>query len=421
MRLSKRLLNIMLFTLSLLILPSFVNGQGIEVTDGLIIDGTIRERTEVDGKDFNSNTDMVERSYLRTRLGLEFSRIENTIVYLQIQDSRNLGTNSAGLSNDNNLGVHQAFIKFMLPGMEGGWMQIGRFEAKYGRQRVIGAVGWSNVGRTFDGLRLGYDGGFMSLDVFLMKIVERGFNTPPRAGDHHLYGLYTRWLNNHFHLFGILDYDHQESRPGSGKATIARYTVGTYYHRQTEYGLDFNLDFAYQGGEYDMINVETVKAYMVAAELGYTFVDNNAKPRIAVGVDITSGDDGTNPEELNTYNNLYATGHAFRGYMDYFVSNPFEGLMDLFVRASAMLTDKWWFGFDFHYFRTMEDYHTFGYPTGDAMSNAIGNEVDFTAKYNIYENLDAQGGLSLFFPSEDWQSPYSDTGTWFYFMLTAGL
>jgi hypothetical protein len=404
-----------------MLVPSFLNAQGIKVADGLTIDGQIRERTEFDGRDFNSDTDLIERSYLRTRLGLKFTRIENTKIYLQFQDSRNLGTNSGGLTNDDNLGVHQAYIKFMIPGMEGGWLQLGRFEAKYGRERVIGAVGWSNVGRTFDGLRFGYDGGFLSFDMFLLKIVERGFGTPARAGDHHLYGLYTRWLKNHLHVFGLLDYDHQESFPGSDEPSLARYTVGTYYHRTTRSGFDVALDLAYQGGEFDRINVDKISAYMIATEMGYTFINSDAKPRFAAGVDITSGDDGTDASELNTYNNLYYTGHAFRGYMDLFVENPFAGLLDIFGRMSLTPTDKWWFGFDFHYFRTMEEYFILTEPIGDNTSNAVGSEIDFTTKYNIYENLDAQGGLSIFFPSDDWQGDDSDTGTWFYFMLTAGL
>lgn len=239
-----------LIILFFIFVPALLIADEIEIADGVVLDGQIRERTEFDGRSFYENARVIERSYLRTRLGLNFKRIRNTEIYFQVEDSRNLGTNSSGFENDDNLGVHQAYIRFKFSRWDKLWAQVGRFEVGYGRHRFIGPDNWSNVGRTFDGGRLGYTGDVMTADLLLLKIVERGFNTPPAAGDHNLYGLYTRWLDRHLQLFILLDYDNQESAPGSGEPSLARWTFGGYYHRESSRGSYLKLDAAYQAGSY---------------------------------------------------------------------------------------------------------------------------------------------------------------------------
>lgn len=408
-----------LLALILIFIPALLTAGEIEIGEGVTLNGQIRERTEFDGRSFYEGANTIERSFLRTRLGLDFKRIRHTVIYFQVQDSRNLGTNSGGLENDDNLGVHQAFIRFKFPHWDRLWVQLGRFEVQYGRQRFIGTEDWSNVGRTFDGVRFGYDGDVVTVDAFLLKINERGFDFPPRAGDHNFYGVYTKWLDRHLHIFYLLDYDNQESSPGSDEPSLARWTLGGYYHRKTSGGFDVKLDAAYQAGSYHRINVDNISAYMFSGEFGFKFVKSSIKPRIAGGFDITSGDDGTDPDELNTYNNLYYTGHKFRGYMDYFVENPFAGLLDLFVRLEMAPLRDLWMDLDVHYFRTMEEYYIVDPIIAFEKSSKVGEEIDFTAGYRIYDGFETQGGASFFFPSEDWQGQDAKTGTWFYFMFTA--
>lgn len=415
MKIRQYIFRISLISLVLILAPTFLRGQGLEIVEGVYLDGQMRARMEVDGKDFDSDTDMIEKSYLRTRFSLLYSRIEKTDIFFQMQDSRNLGTNSGGLGNDDNLGVHQAYIKWNCTIWDELYIQAGRFEVAYGRQRVLGAVGWSNVGRTFDGLRFSYQVPVAQVDVFALKIVERGFESPPSAGDHNLYGIYSQWLQRHFHVFALLDLDHRESFPGSDEYSLARATVGGHYNREMYNNLDFVLDFAYQFGTDHRMGYDDISAYMVAAEFGYQF-RSEAEPRIAAGFDITSGDEGGESTELNAYNNLYYTGHAFRGYMDFFVANPFQGLTDFYFSLSGE-TGYFFAKLDVHFFNTMQDY----FIGANETSKAIGQEIDFTAKRQIYDGLNGQVGLSFFLPSDDWQGEDSDIATWFYFMFTADI
>ena len=415
----------MCITVLLISLP-MISAAGVEIVDGVILDGQIRERSEFVDKFFYDDSDMYERSYLRTRLSLAYTRIENTKLFVQIQDSRILGTNSSDLSNDFNLGIHQAYIKFKCRKNNSLWMQAGRFEVAYGRQRVLGAVGWSNVGRTFDGFRAGYIGDDVKFDLFLLKIDERYYHYREfpyidyyyyDENDRVLYGLYVKLLEDHLHLFGLYDYDHLELADETSdlKPMISRWTFGGHYYRKMKSGFDVILDMALQTGAYYDADIS---AYMFAGEFGYMF-DHEMNPRAAFGFDITSGDDGTDADEINTYSNLYYTGHAFRGYMDYFIVTPYEGLMDLVGRFKFNPANDITLALDLHLFRTMEEYTVAG-TDGEETSNAIGQEIDITVKHDIYDGLAAQLGASIFSPSDDYYND-GNTATWFYFQLTANV
>jgi hypothetical protein len=405
-------------------LPVDSSAQGIRIAEGITLDGQIRARGELDNKDFNSDNSLNESSGLRTRLGLTIDKIENTKIYIQLQDSRGFGDNSGALDNDINLGIHQAYVRFKDPWDLGISAQVGRFEMKYGRQRVIGVVGWSHIGRTFDGLLFNYDHKYVDADFFIVELSRHEYFAYLGDRRNTLFGWYTKWLDEHFHLFALYNWD-RVSDPGNDY--LKRWTLGSHYNRTTSSGLDVNLDFAWQTG--DVVSqitfgaVQDIAAYMFAAEIGYTF-NSEVNPRIAAGVDIASGNDYEDPDKEKTYRDMYYTGHAFRGYMDLFVTTPPEGLSDLFLRTSIQPHERIYLAMDFHHFNTTQDY-TFvvyenGYPMIDE-SNSLGQEFDFTARANVYDGLMLQAGASLFFPSDDWKGEDADMGAWFYTMLTANL
>jgi hypothetical protein len=424
-----------LFLLTFLLFPVMLDGQGIVINDDLTLTGQIRIRSEFDGKDFDNNSDLVERSQMRTRLGILFTGLEKTDIFLQIQDSRNLGTNSAGLINDNNLGIHQAYIKFQCRLWSRLTWQIGRFESRYGRERLIGAVGWHNVGRSFDGLRLKFDFDLFNADLFLLKVNDRSFDTSKysvHSGDENLYGLYTRWLEDHLHLFILADVDHSKVLRGlSGRYKYRKniWTAGMFYQRDTDWGLDIALDAAYQFGSHFEADYPDVAAYMIAAEIGYQSNDKS-QPRIALGFDIASGDELQSqwPEwtdnERNSFYNLFYTGHAFRGYMDYFITGPQFGLSDWYLKFSFQPADRFELMSHVHYFLPMNTGKVI--PDNDSYwpirFDKYGFEFDLTGKMQIYDHLTGQLGMSLFLPNAKWlDGMHDDLGTWFYLMFTANI
>ncbi|MCP4583601.1 MAG: alginate export family protein [candidate division Zixibacteria bacterium] len=382
--------------------------KSVELGEGIDFNAQMRWRGELDGRDFDNGTPLFETPLLRTRMGLSIAAIDNTRLFFQLQDSRNLGTNSSGLANDTNLGVHQAYIKLLKFLHEDMNLQLGRFQAFYGRQRLIGAVGWSNVGRVFDGIRASYKTDEFKVDLFSLKIVERGFRAIPDYRDWVLYGIYGTLMENQLDLFWLFDWDQANA---GGDHALRRYTAGLYFNHFMDSGLKVEFDAAFQGGKAADMNIA---AFMFAGDLTYEMDDIFQK--VGFGFDITSGDEDPLDNDINTFNNLYYTGHKFRGYMDYFIGSPAEGLFNLVLRASLKPNDKFALLIDLHHFQTMKKY-ALGV---DEESSQVGQEIDVTAKFPLEKGLGLQCGTSLFLASDDFIAD-SDPALWFYAMLTAGI
>ncbi|MEE9554897.1 MAG: alginate export family protein [candidate division Zixibacteria bacterium] len=384
-----------------LILPSFAEAN--EIGEGINLGGNMRWRMEVDGRDFNNATNMDETSLLRSRVSLAITSIENTKVFFQIQDSRNLGSNSSGLTNDTNLGVHQAYVKlsdFIARGLS---FQAGRFEAPYGRHRLIGNVGWSNVGRTFDGVRLSRSGRSYKADIFWLKVLERNFNK-----DQRILGAYSMFMEDKLHLFVIYDWDQLKTTPPD--FDLARYTFGSFFKHSLPNNIGMMFDAALQTGSQ---GANDISSWMFAGDFSYKIGTRINK--IGFGFDVTSGDDDLGDDEIKSFNNLYYTGHKFRGFMDYFVGTSQRGLMDIIFRGTFKPRKKCTMQIDIHHFQTIQDYVN---ADGDD-TKAIGQEIDITHKYKWEKGLGIQSGLSIFMASDDW-FPDADNAYWIYTMITAG-
>jgi hypothetical protein len=164
---------------------------------------------------------------------------------------------------------------------------------------------------------------------------------------------------------------------------------------------------------------QDISAVMVAAEFGHKFNDKR-NSRVAIGFDYTSGDDGTDSTENKTFDNLYYTGHKFRGFMDYFVPTNMTGLMDVMVRGKTDLTEGWTLKADIHMFKTAEDY-SFTNPTTTLTetSSDVGMEIDLTVTTTRVKGVKISGGLSMFSAKDDWAAMMTSvdekqTGFWGY-------
>lgn len=159
------------------------------------VSGQIRHRSEFDAKELTDAGESYAFHLLRTRLAASARPNEHVSAFIQIQDSRMFGDEDPGRGrgtldgNANQLDVHQAYLGVDVPGIDGLSARVGRQEFVYGNQRLVGSVGWSNIGRTFDGavLKLEYDN--VSADLFAAQLV--GPDEMP--GTQNLFGLFTDW------------------------------------------------------------------------------------------------------------------------------------------------------------------------------------------------------------------------------------
>lgn len=387
----------------------------------LTVTGQVRARMEYDDKSFRSVAKPQSFTDLRTRLGVRAVVDSNTVAFVQLQDSRRLGgrdafgdKTSGTLTNGLNVDVHQAYVQINHLWNNGPGVKAGRFEVNLANQRVFGSVGWNNIGRSWEGVTAWFERGGSRIEGYGLKAREddNAFGNT----DFDIYGLTMLLAEYHVQGFAFYEYDASSIE---GVNALDRVSAGVYYLR-TSGAFDVELTGVYQfGNQRAVVGSEVVdrdvSAFLLAGEFGFT-ANARTKPRLAIGADYTSGDDNPSDNTQNAYDNLYYTGHAFRGYMDYFVAYSPLGLMDLMVRGAIHPTAGWSIKADLHYFQTAVDY----VDVRNKTTRDLGTEVDITVSTTRVAGVTITGGGSVFFPSESYGGFVDPRTTyWGYMMLTA--
>ncbi len=412
--------------LALLIVPVMSIAEDCEGScpDGVKLFGDFRYRAEADGRDFNADTDMGTYSSLRARFGVKF-KADDMMAFLQMQYPHAMGWNASALGTDNNIDIHQAYLFITNLMLEGLVMQAGRFEMSYGDERLIGPVGWSNVGRTFDGVAFGY---YMKdkfwADLFVTKLNERSAGSVA-AKDDLFIGLWGALpsLNN---LNFFLLHNRNVGLAGTDwKTSLSRNTVGIHYKAKYDMGFKTVVDFAYQMGKTypvpgDDDSSIDIAAMMVLVGAWYK-LDLGMDAWVGAGMDMTTGDDPTTADKMEAFDNMYYTGHKYRGYMDYFVGSggpTNSGLTDIFVNFSLKSPAP--FCYDtkiklaFHMFTASQDYASM---VDGADATAIGNEINIVRSQKLKENLTFDMGLGYFMPAEEFVGADKDASMWMFLQL----
>lgn len=354
--------------LSFAVLFYALSGQAaLETT----IDGSGRLRYEnTDNKDFNDAvSDRNQFTGARFRLGAKFQSDENTSVYVQAQYSDKWGSSSAKLS-DNVMTVHQAYIKHKINSSFE--LKLGRQELIYGDHLVIGNVGWSNVGRSFDAAKLRYTHSSGWVDVFTAEVSKTvGLATQ----DNSFSGVYGA-----FKEFGMLDeFD-----------VYAFYSVnpkGVLNDDIMHYGLRLkskmgSLDYRFEG-----TGQTEISGHQADLELGYSLSDDS-KMRVSAEVFTASKD----------YIQLFPTGHKWLGIGDVLSRRNLNGLR---LGFQMKILENLNFKTDYHIFYRQDDAvsaYTFGGGAiGTSSSSAdIGSELDVVFKLKLDEKSSLAFGGSMF-------------------------
>ena len=375
----------------------------------------IRPRLELDGRDFNSNTSFNNSTALRTRLGLSFFPTNDLTGFIQLQDSRFFGGETNTMADMKNIDLHQAYFKienlFKLP-ID---IKAGRMEVSYGNERFMGAVNWSNIGRSFDGAALTVKADDFKVDFFYLKEFEK-FNYGDTL-DQNVIGIYSDlFFSRNYKIQPFIIW--QKAIPSK---LMNRFTPGIYVKGDIG-AFTHETEFAYQFGDMTISNrQQNVSAYMFAINASYTF-DSPIKPMIGAGIEFLSGDENLADNDYKTFNTLYGTNHKFYGYMDYFTDLPAHtyrlGLIDIIGKfgftplenLNALLTA--------HVFNSNVGY---GLQNGST-SNNFGTEFDLLLNYKYNDSFSLEGGASLFLPGNIFKEKKgTDNSTWFYLMAVVNL
>jgi len=388
----------------------------------------VRHRFQAANTDFCKDTDYAYINLLRTRLGMVVHTSNGVEAFIQLQDSRIMGEETSTLTDGtaDAMDLHQGYFKVKdfadLPVD----VKIGRMEVAYGPQRLIGSVGWHNIGRSFDGFIFTVKVDKAKIDLFNLKQVEAGADSDD--GDMNVYGAYAdlKLIEKHkTQAFFIYQSRAQTDVPADSTNDLARFTAGVYAKGSFS-GFHHETEFAYQGGTVTPFGVpaneKDVSAMMFALNVGYSPPDVSFKPDVTVGVDYLSGDDDPADDTHKAFDTMYATNHKYYGYMDYFMNIPATfalkgtnglGLMDMHVKLSAKPRPKGLIRLAFHMFNTVEDYTS---TVDQSTMTALGNEVDLTMKRKYNNNVTFVGGASMFMPGDIFKEVKGEDNSTFFFL-----
>lgn len=383
--------------------------------------GDLRVRSEVDWRDFLNSTSPNTYTLLRTRLALEALPVENVRVLIQARDSRVFGTEKDAtgfntVADTRNLDLHQGYIEAKKLFIDEFMIRLGRQELVYGSERMLGGVGWSNIGRVFDGGLARIDLASLSIDLFAMNTGEvqpyPTVATPigvaffPDTGSD-FYGMYLTIKEFPGHKIDVYTlYQWNRSRTLTGSFDLSRGTVGSYAKGKFD-SFDYEGELAYQAGAR---KGKEIGAFLISGAVGYSIPDM-VLSRVGAGIDFLSGTEIGAAKDAS-FDPPFATGHKFYGFMDYFINIPAQtgglGLMDAMLRATLTFDDKvstniWLHHFDLH--------------QKDASGErGLGHELDITTLYKYNKNLSFEVGASAFVPGPIMRTRFrgDDLGLWGY-------
>ncbi len=313
-------------------------------------------------------------------------------------------------------------------------LKVGRMELSYGDERLIGAFGWNNIGRTFDGGKLRWQNDWFVADLFATRpvIPQNGVFDVPNDYDY-FSGIYATTLKIPKHSLDI----YFLSRNASAQATAAVpspqfpqpsardiYTLGfRLKSKPLELGhWDYAVESAYQFGNFlDARPGATTptkrldqSAYMFVAQAGYTFADLWATPRLGLEYTFSSGDSDPFDDEHGTFDNLFPTNHKFYGYMDFL---SLQNIQDIRGSLTLKPTKQLTVMLEGHGFWLADTHDSFynvagvarggtastpgtGYGVNPSYGKFLGTEIDVIASYSITRYAQIEAGYGHFFSSD---------------------
>lgn len=367
--------------LLLLSLPRPLVAQESEKYPAFRFDGQLRLRGEADHRTVGLDSDFATLS--RIRGGVEASLMDWIRVYLQLQDSRAWGSelNTLTDAGADNFDLHQGYAE--LGRTQAFTARLGRQEFALADERLIGTVGWSNTGRSFDGVRLLGEASGTSWTLFWYNVAERD-SLLPVGLDPQL----NQGVNDDGWLLGGF-----ASRQ-FGEAT-SELTFVVDREAVTDESYTANLRVHGRSGK---LQYDAAGAYQFGPDRGAWFA--SAKAGFAIGhgsvaaqLDYLSGDDDPDDDRTKAFNTLYATNHKYYGYMDYFLFIPEQldqaGLVDAVLRGSLNTSEVTTIRLDLHRFLTAEKRDDI---------RALGTELDLIGRWRIAAPADLELGVGLFMP-----------------------
>lgn len=338
------------------------------------------------------------RVHLRVRAHADLS------FFLEAQDVWLFGAEHDKVIHDAATNLHQLYFDWRLAGSERWELRAGRQELIYGKERLIGAFNWDNVGRSFDAGRLRFHQEAWTADFLWGRVVDvRRNGARTRPGHQDLSGVYVTHGTGpaRTEIYGLFLRDGlrtagELARPAE---TTRIFTLGFRRVRQPKQGFRYEVENDWQAGS---SGPDRQRAVALVAAAGYGW-GGRWQPTLGFEYDFASGDKNPTDGRAGEFNNLFPTNHLHYGYADLV---GLRNLHDFRLTASARLHPKLTLQGDYHRFllaRARGPWKNAGGrvlgfdPTG-ASGRDLGQEVDLTVRFPVAPHLGFLGGYSLFLP-----------------------
>jgi len=431
------------------------------------------DRGTASGKDPSTDSDFTLQ---RTRIWLDADVNKNVRGYVKLQDVRTWGAEQSTAGNLSRVDLLEGYVELRNLGdlsslLENVSVKIGRWQQWYGNHRLIGHLNWANEARSYDGIKVRWDNKKSAwVDFFAYQIQEDqtggvsgetgdgntvGAVGSPGQKDELFWGVYSSVkvadgvAIEPYLIIRNRSRDADGSRTGGAAVGEQRYTAGARIHGKKMPwlpGVDFTFEQVWQFGKQESnpsgstaYSSQDIQAFAGAWGVGYTFSNVAWTPRIGVDYVFASGDDNGAPDgRNNTFSQLYPTGHARLGYMDF---HGWQNIEDWQIHFSAKPTKKLLLKADFHMFEAAEEgdaWYTVGGGGGrsaapkfggpaTSFDDEYGDEIDITVKYQFLKNFGVVAGYSHYFIDDAIENfvdretggPGNDGDTdWFYVQTT---
>ena len=227
--------------------------------------------------------------------------------------------------------------------------RIGRQEMGLGSARLMGTRDGANVRRSYDGLRWDTSYGGAQWNVFYLQQVdveEGSFNNASHHDDA-IWGLNSTWvLGRGSADFYYLELDRKNAVYVQGVEHETRHSLGMRLYGMQN-GWDWDFEALYQFGDF---GDSDIRAWTVASVIGYQFASARWQPRIALSVNVASGDSDPDDGRLQTFNPLFPNLAYFEEAAIYAPQNFYN----IEPEISWLLTPQLSLALDWNFFWRLE-------------------------------------------------------------------
>jgi len=410
----------------------------------------------------------------RMRLSFDMDINKNVMARVMFQDVRTFGDQGI-TGNGERTDVQEGYVQLrnlgdINPLLSNVQLRIGRWQQGYGNHRVIGTLGWANQSRSYDGAKIMYKKGNFNVDVFAWQIAENTTGgvsgsdstfSQTSGKDTVLFGFYGQYKFGGFLKGNVFEpylaakaesTDEDVTNATQTPESETRYTWGFRAAGKNIAGLggfDYTIEPNWQTGNSRYLATgssekenrkKDINAWAIHAEAGYTFKNVPWTPRIGYAYSFASGDDGFDTGSQKTYKQVSPTQHAHNGYMDV---TSWQNIIDHQIHFNVKPTKKLVLDVKAHFFELDETSDNWwhiggavanragadnfvkidnnGDETVSSVDDELGQELNVTLKYKMFDNFGVVAGYGHFFAGdfiEDTGSGNDRGVDWFYLQTT---